>query len=266
MKHKRNNEDNSIHKTKVKKRKQTAVMGAGETLNVSSGSIQDLEQDHQRHQNKKEGNQYDSSESSSFWEIMDSGDDVNNKISNEAITIADRITALQQQTFTLQPNDKDDLNDEKYLSEDDCDSIAIKSKKKPVTTTSDSLIVIVKQALQSSNELQLEEAFSVYDETVVKDTIASITDVDLIWTLLLKIIHRISKKPSRAVWLGGVWLKAILEYHTCAFLKVSEDEGSSLVSKVLGPLTNMLKERTELLPHLIKLQGRLDMVSRRHGI
>mmetsp|Transcript_19997 Transcript_19997/g.28458 ORF Transcript_19997/g.28458 Transcript_19997/m.28458 type:complete len:266 (+) Transcript_19997:76-873(+) len=265
MKNKRNNEDNSIQKTKVKKRKQAAIMGAGETLNVTSGSIQDLEQDHHHH-NKKEGNQYDNSESSSFWEIVGSDDDVNNKISNNAITIAERITALQQQTFTLQPNDKDGLNDEKYLSEDDCDSIAIKSKKKSVATTSDSLIVIVKQALQSSNELQLEEAFSVYEETVVKDTIASITDVDLIWTLLLKIIHRISKKPSRAVWLGGVWLKTILEYHSSAFLKFSEEEGSSLVYKVLGPLANMLKERTELLPHLIKLQGRLDMVSRRHGI
>jgi len=254
------------------KRKATSavIMGPGETLNVTSGSIHEIGQESKKVKKADPDESVlgdddvdDAQESSSIWDLVcHEGTNVDTYMNS----IAGRIAVLRRQ---MAHSDNDDSS----LDGDEGDgTIAIPSaisgqtKKKPVQTSSNALTVILKQALQSSNEIQLEEAFAVTDESVVKSTIASITDDDLIWTLLMKIIHRISKKPSRAVWLGGVWLKTILEYHSSTFLKLSEEEGESLVYNALGPLANMLKERTELLPHLMRLQGRFNMISRHHGI
>lgn len=253
---------------KNKRKSTTVVMGPGETLNVTSGSIHDIGQESKKAKkssnhniDNERGDDGDEDNDSSIWDIVcHEGTNVDSYMNS----IAGRIAGLRRQIVDSDSDDSS-LDGEKAEEGDETATTTI-TKKKPAQTTSNALTVILKQALQSSNEIQLEEAFTVNDETVVKATIASITDDDLIWTLLMKIIHRISKKPSRALWLGGVWLKTILEYHSSTFLKLSEEEGASLVYNALGPLANMLKDRTELLPHLMKLQGRFNMVSRRHGI
>jgi hypothetical protein len=255
------------------KRKATSavIMGPGETLNVTSGSIHEVGQECKKVKKADpdepvlgDGDVDDAQESSSIWDLVcHDGTNVDTYMNS----IAGRIAVLRRQMANSDNDDSSLDGDEGDGTTAFTSAISGHTKKKPVpTTSSNALTVILKQALQSSNEIQLEEAFAVTDESVVKSTIASITDDDLIWTLLMKIIHRISKKPSRAVWLGGVWLKTILEYHSSTFLKLSEGEGESLVYNALGPLANMLKERTEILPHLMRLQGRFNMISRHHGI
>lgn len=116
----------------------------------------------------------------------------------------------------------------------------------PKKATTESLTQLLQQALQASDDAMLELALQVHDVTVLKETCREL-EQDLLLTLLAAVTTRLSSKPARADQLC-VWLQAIL--------------GTGRIRSLphLQPLQNLLQERLEVFPSLLKLEGRLSLM------
>ncbi len=157
--------------------------------------------------------------------------------------------------------------------------------------TSDSLLILLRQALQSNDDAQLEVALQVSDKRVIENSIMALQresmsmsmadennddgdgdgdsnsdrDGELMIMLLTKLVTRISRKPARAPQLQ-FWIRTVL----VALLSSTSSSGDGLkmgkvqkdVAARLAPLRSMLSERVESLPALLRLEGRLSLIGR----
>ena len=153
--------------------------------------------------------------------------------------------------------------------------------------TSDSLLILLRQALQSNDDAQLEVALQVSDKRVIENSIMALQresvasssssgsdendDSDgnghgeLMIMLLTKLVTRISRKPARAPQLQ-FWIRTVL----VALLSSTSSSSDGLkmgkmqkdVAARLAPLRSMLSERVESLPALLRLEGRLSLIGR----
>mmetsp|Transcript_7258 Transcript_7258/g.8354 ORF Transcript_7258/g.8354 Transcript_7258/m.8354 type:complete len:271 (+) Transcript_7258:171-983(+) len=177
-------------------------------------------------------------------------------------SIADRLRMLSQQY------EENDTDDESNATQDDTDDT-----NTPAVTTPASLKVLLTQALQSSDDSQLEIALSTQDPTLVSRSIQQLAESHppLLRALLAKCVHRMSTTPSQSGKLT-VWLEALLKE---AVRLVAEDSSNDdiggqdgisgnekkVLVKQLGVLRGWLKSRTETLTDLLLLEGRLTMIS-----
>ncbi len=118
--------------------------------------------------------------------------------------------------------------------------------------TSDSLITLIEQALQSDDQSLIEQCFACEDIFVLEATTKRLPTnriIEFLRVLLLKL----EKRPSR----GPViirWLAAILRHHTAYLISVPT------LASSLANLSQILERRLSTYTHLAPLKGRLDLV------
>ena len=186
-------------------------------------------------------------------------------------TIADRLALL---TSEMERDADEDSDDDDGGSEEDEEAVAAlygsvaggKGGKTKRRATSESLSTLLRQALSSNDDGQLEVALHVHDKKVIEHSIATLAredeeaddgrDDDMITKLLGKLVDRLGRKPGRAEELS-VWVQTVL------LLLISGKSMSRREREVaakLAPLRSMLNERVESLPHLLRLEGRLSLL------
>ncbi len=186
--------------------------------------------------------------------------------SDDSTTIAQRLALLSSHL------DQDDDERDLLIRNTRGQNFAVKN------ATSDSLVVLLKQALEANDDSQLEIALQVSDEKIIENSIMALSAETLksgeeeeekvdarevIIMLLTKLVTRLSRKPSRAQQLS-YWIRTVL-----VVLISSSRDGSMKMGKAekdiasrLAPLRSMLSERVESLPALLRLEGRLGLIGK----
>jgi hypothetical protein len=165
---------------------------------------------------------------------------------DEGATIAERLERLQQ---ALDEEDDDDDDDD----DDDEETVKALQKKAarpdfiPKKATTESLTQLLEQALQSADDSMLELALEVRDPAVLRETCRELA-AEYLQLLLTALTVRLAGKPARAEQLCA-WLTAVLV------------SGKIRAVENVQPLRNLIQERLEVFPALMKLDGRLSMMS-----
>jgi hypothetical protein len=140
--------------------------------------------------------------------------------------------------------------------------------------TSDSLVILLRQALLANDDAQLEVALQVADKKVIENSIMALSsgegnadgesdDGEVIVMLLTKLVTRLSRKPGRAQQLS-FWIRTVL----VALISSSNDGTMKMgnaekdIASRLAPLRSLLSERVESLPALLRLEGRLGLLGK----
>jgi len=118
--------------------------------------------------------------------------------------------------------------------------------------TSDSLVALVEQALQSGDDSLLEQCLACTDPAVVEST-SQCLPVQLVVPLLRRVVAKFERRPSRGAMLTA-WVGCLLRAHT-AFLVTVPD-----LSQQLAGLGQMLEQRLGTYCKLSSLAGRLDLL------
>ena len=150
---------------------------------------------------------------------------------DEGPTIADRLQKLQQ---ALENEEEDNDEEEAHVRQ-----TAFQPKK----ATTESLSQLLQQALQSGDDSMLELALAVHDSTILQETCQQLPE-ECLPKLLNALTTRLASKPARAE-------------HLCAWLTILLKTGRIKSISHLQPLRNLLQERLEVFPALLKLEGRL---------
>ena len=118
--------------------------------------------------------------------------------------------------------------------------------------TSDSLVVLIEQALQSGDDALLEQCFECDDAAVVEHTAKRLPTARVV-PFLTKLVSKFERRPSRGILLTR-WLAAVLRFHTAHLMNVSD-----LNSRLAG-LSQILEQRLSTYTHVASLGGRLDLL------
>ena len=127
----------------------------------------------------------------------------------------------------------------------------------------------------ANDDAQLEVALQVSDKGVIQNSIFGLANESLeggddngpngeiIIMLLTKLVTRLSRKPSRAqklaFWVRIVLVALISKIGSSSTMEMGKVEKE--IASRLGPLRNMLSERVESLPELLRLEGRLSLLN-----
>lgn len=209
--------------------------------------------------------------------------DMDEEDGEQGQSIAERLALLSSaMEQTDEEDDEDDDDDEDEAKPADSSKFKLKS------ATSETLTTLLTQALSSNDSSQLNIALQVTDRRLVEGTVRALqsidaqraTDVDAntalttgyIPTLMAHIVRRMARRHSLVMPLG-VWVKAILAVTARASTNQAlggngnsavearmAKEGREMAMK-LGPLKNFLNERVECFPQLLRLEGRLALLS-----
>jgi hypothetical protein len=187
-------------------------------------------------------------------------------------TIAQKLALLSS---ALDRGDDDD-DDDDDLIKFQRNLVSSENRFKVKSATADSLLVLLRQALLANDDAQLEIALQVSDKKVIEHSIVSLrrneetntsvesgTSNDMTIILLTKLVTRISRKPSRAqqlsFWVRTV-LVALISPSSNGSIKIGKREKD--IAEKLAPLRNLLSERVESLPELMRLEGRLGLIGK----
>ena len=118
--------------------------------------------------------------------------------------------------------------------------------------TSESLAVVLTQALQSSDRRLLEHCLQFQGEATINATVRKLPAPQVL-PLLNAIIGKLEKRHGRVTELCS-WITAILTNHTSYILSVAN------VTDKLGALHEIMEERVQVLPSLLQVAGRLDLI------
>eukprot|EP01041_Mallomonas_annulata_P003081 gene3081-6040_t len=118
--------------------------------------------------------------------------------------------------------------------------------------SSDSLVVLIDQALQSGDDSLLEQCLSCEDRDVVEAT-ARRLPAGKVLLLLRRLVAKFEKRPSRGLLLTR-WLAAMLRHHTSFLVSIPD------LANQLAGLSQMLEQRLSSYTRLASLGGRLDLL------
>ena len=121
-----------------------------------------------------------------------------------------------------------------------------------VAPTSDSLVTLISQALQSGDDGLLEQCLGCSDHGVVEES-AKRLPAGRIVAFLRKLVAKFEKRPSRGMILTR-WLSSVLRHHTSLLVSVPD------LSVQLAGLGQMLEQRLSSHVRLSSLAGRLDLL------
>ena len=155
-------------------------------------------------------------------------------------SIAERLQKLHE-AFDAEQEEEDDSIDMAAAQEKAPPDF--KAKK----ATTESLTQLLEQALQSSDDAMLELALQVRDTKVMQETCNNLPQEHLL-NLLNALTSRLASKPARATFLQP-WISAVLK------------TGHVRSMAHLQPLRNIIEERVAVFPALLKLEGRLGMIT-----
>lgn len=120
------------------------------------------------------------------------------------------------------------------------------------TPTSDSLVTLIEQALQSGDDSLLEQCLSVDDIRVVEATVRGLSTSKII-AFMKKLMGKFEKRPSRGALLTQ-WLASTLTFHISYLMSVPNLTGE------LAGLSQMLEARLSTYQRLASLSGRLELL------
>ena len=121
----------------------------------------------------------------------------------------------------------------------------------------DSLVILLTQALGSSDGALLERVLSVSQASVVSNT-CNLLSPQLALSFLAACVARLQAKPVRGAHLAR-WIRALLVAHAAHFAN------SPLAGTLLASLYGILDTRLALYRPLLALSGRLDLVLAAHA-
>lgn len=159
------------------------------------------------------------------------------------MTIADRLKQLTEIVDTKPGEDEDSSVEDAAGSKGKGDRSSNFVAKR---ATTESLTKLLTQGLQGGDDGLLELALTVRDRSILQETFKGLDSVS-IEILLTKLTTRLASKPQRAEDLA-LWLSFVLQ---CGRVRNPSQ---------LQSLKNLLQERIEVFPHLLRLEGRLSMV------
>jgi hypothetical protein len=266
------NEDN---KKKKRKAANSVALAPGEQGNEASLAV-DLTSKKARTE-KEDG----VSEEDGDFQIDDEEGDEGGE---QGQSIAERL-ALLSSAMAESDDDEDEEDDEE---DDDGNDVAAskKSRFKLKSATSETLTTLLAQALSSNDSVQLNIALQVTDRRLVDGTVRALQALDAervqsgestssngyMSMLMGHIVRRMARRHSLVVPLG-VWVKAILAATSRAATNrvLHPNIGDGVEDQIakeareialkLGPLRNFLNERVECFPQLLRLEGRLALLS-----
>ena len=198
----------------------------------------------------------------------------------------DRDASRDDRADDDEDDDDDDDDDEGDEQDGRVAAATKKSKFKLKSATSETLATLLTQALTSNDSVQLNIALQVTDRRIVEGTVRSLQGLDAermkagisasstgyISMLMGHIVRRMARRHSLVVPLG-VWVKAILLATSRATTNrtLHPNVGNDVEEQIakdardialkLGPLRNFLNERVECFPQLLRLEGRLALLS-----
>ena len=216
------------------------------------------------------------------------------EIGDDGQTIEQRLASLNAQLYEedeMSDGEGDDNGDNQNhaLVTDSSSGNIPPTRFNVKAATSGSLETLLRQALASNDDSQLEIALQVVDKKVIENSILGLAvnvvdtsnmgDIDadesvnksseLVLSLLSKLATRLAKKPTRAEALA-YWIRTILfvliSSHNDGDGGLRMGEMERQVALKLGPLRNLLSERVECLPALLKLEGRLELLTQHRSI
>jgi len=156
------------------------------------------------------------------------------EVEEEDPSIAQRLKQLQQQI-----KQEDEANDNKSEKK--------KGKRNKTVATTESVSHLLHQALKSSDHSMLELALKVKDAKVRSTSIDDLTSSEATHFLNL-LTSKLSRKPHTAFQYLP-WVTDLLA------------SGLITTNEPIEPLQNMIKERTEVFPQLLQLDGRLTFLT-----
>jgi U3 small nucleolar RNA-associated protein 5 len=118
--------------------------------------------------------------------------------------------------------------------------------------TSDSLVVLIEQALQARDDSLLEHCLSCDDRDVLEATAARLS-VNRVVPFLRHLVAKFEKRPARA-HLVTHWVHALLRHHTAYLINNAEH------ATQLAGLSQMMEQRMSTFNSLTVLGGRLDLL------
>jgi U3 small nucleolar RNA-associated protein 5 len=118
--------------------------------------------------------------------------------------------------------------------------------------TSDSLVTLIVQALQSGDNSLLEQCLSCEDTHVIEESSKRLPTARVV-VFLKRLVAKFEKRPSRGILLTK-WLSSLLRYHTAFLISIPD------LAKHLGGLSQMLEQRQSTYHRLSALSGRLDFL------
>jgi hypothetical protein len=95
-----------------------------------------------------------------------------------------------------------------------------KSRSAPILPTTDSLSVLIDQALQGGDDSLLEQCLGCTDMSVVESTARRLSAQRIV-PFLRKLVAKFEKRPTRGVLLT-MWLSAVLRFHTSFLVTVPD--------------------------------------------
>jgi hypothetical protein len=261
----------SEEKDKSKKRKAGGAMAPGET-GMEASMMQDLTS------KKNKGNVEAEDEDGNNVAAEEEGDFELQEDGEVGTSIAERLAMLS--SAMEQTTDEEDFDEEDADAADS--KQAAKSKFSAKTATTESLTTLLTQALSSNDSIQLNIALQVTDPRLVENTVKSLQVLDAqrpdpdntegyLPMLMGHIVRRMARRHTLVTSLMS-WIKAILLASSQISSKrlthgASDEEeermareGRELAAK-LGPLRNFLNERVECFSQLLRLEGRLALLS-----
>ncbi len=126
------------------------------------------------------------------------------------------------------------------------------SSKTTPAPTSDSLVALLDQALQSGDDSLLEQCIGCEDPSVIEATAARLPTGRIV-SFMKRLVSKFEKRPSRGILLTR-WLSAVLKKHTAFLIAVPD------LSQQLASLGTMLEQRLASYTKLAALGGRLDLL------
>ncbi len=118
--------------------------------------------------------------------------------------------------------------------------------------TSDSLVTLIEQALQSGDDTLLEQCLICDDVDVIDETARRLSAFRVV-KFLQKLISKFEKRPSRGILIVR-WLSSILKSHTSYLISLPN------LANSLSGLSQMLEQRLSSYSKLAALSGRLDLL------
>lgn len=191
------------------------------------------------------------------FSLLDDTEKVGKKRAFQMIDPVDDATNIMKQI-----NSSVDLNEETLemkleklsasLNEHEAKATSNAAASLTTQLTSDSLITLIEQALQSDDQSLIEQCFACEDIFVLEATTKRLPTnriIDFLRVLLLKL----EKRPSRGPMIVR-WLAAILRHHTAYLISVPT------LASSLANLSQILERRLSTYTQLAPLKGRLDLV------
>uniref|UniRef100_A0A0D6R024 Uncharacterized protein n=1 Tax=Araucaria cunninghamii TaxID=56994 RepID=A0A0D6R024_ARACU len=123
----------------------------------------------------------------------------------------------------------------------------------PIPPNADSLVILLRQALRSNDNLLLAQCLDVGDSMVRRNSVYSLGSVDAL-ELFKSLVHRLKSGPKRAPFLLP-WIRLVLLRHASTIMS----DKDSLI--FLNTLYQMIESRITIFRPLLQLSGRLDLIS-----